>query len=111
LFPQLPRELVDERLIGRVAQADRARDGHEHRCAIARRRKVDEEGPVLEPVDLIRSGPEGQSRFSDTAGPGEGKHPDRLVFEAFFDLLQLCGSPDESGWLVGEVACLAREGH
>ena len=96
LISQPTSEFVEQRLIARVAQADRAYDRCEHRCAVAGGGKVDEEGPVVEPVDLVRGSAERQTRLSDATGSGESEQPDRLVFEAFSDFLQLRSPPDES---------------
>ena len=108
LVPQPVAELVEQRLGRGGLEADRARDRSEHRLAVAGCGEVDEEDAVLEPVDVVGGGAEGQPRLSDAAGAGQREQPDAVVREAACDLAQLCFSAHESRRLVGQPGAPAR---
>src|ERR671936_1037438 len=108
-FAQPPIELVQQRLVGGVAQPDCARDGGQNGFARADGGEVDEEDTVLEPLGRIVGGAERQSRLSDATWPRQREQADGLIVQTFLNLLQLRSSTDEPGRLCWKLALPQRE--
>src|SRR5205807_3379553 len=104
LCTQPAAELVEQRLIARVAQTDRPRDGGENRSAVSDGGEVDEEHPVLEPDGLFSGSLDRQPCLTDATGSRECEQANGLVFETLPDLFQLRLAPDERGRLVRKQA-------
>ncbi len=103
LVAQPALELVEQRLLAGLGQSDRAGDGRQGGLGVGDGGEVDEEDPVVEPLDLIGGRAERQPGLAAAARPDQRDQPDRVRRELGLDGRQLDLPADERRGRHGQV--------